>query len=315
MPGWLEVMRLVAEPTRARILGVLRESSLSVAELQHVFAMGQSRVSMHLRALRKAGLLEDHRDGQRVYYRWREGLSPELIDLVQRAWSEGIDAAQRQRDEARVASVLRKRRQHSESYFQDMAERSREYAPGRGWQALCRLFLELIDCGPGVLADMGSGEGFVTLLVAPHMRKVIAIDLSENMLETARAEAARHGVRNIEFRQGDIESPPLKRGEVTICLFSQALHHAADPRRALARAVDALRPGGKLIVLDIARHTHEEARILYGDVWLGFDPAELEGWLREAGLRDINLRELPAEREEPHFRPVLVAGRKPHKTA
>ena len=311
MTGWLDVMRLVAEPTRVRILGVLRDVSLSVAELQEVFAMGQSRVSMHLRALRKAGLLEDHRDGQRVYYRWREALSADVVDLVNRAWKEGVDAAQRERDAARVAAVLRKRRELSESYFQEMAERSRDYAPGRGWHALSRVFLELIGTGGGVLADMGSGEGFVTLLVAPHMRKVIAVDLSEQMLNKAREEAARLGLQNIEFRQGDIESPPLAEAEVDVCLFSQALHHAADPGRAVAAAQASLRPGGKMIVLDVLQHQFEDARTLYGDVWLGFAGQQIERWLRDAGLCDVQVRELPTEQEEPHFTPVLATGRKP----
>jgi len=310
MSVWLEIMRVVAEPTRVRIMGVLRGNSLSVAELQEVFDMGQSRISMHLRSLKKAGLVEDHRDGQRVYYRWRDGLSVEVVELVERAWRQGVDEALRNRDAQRVGQVLRSRREPSENFFRQLVESSREYAPGRGWQAMAHLFLELIEKGRCVLADMGSGEGVVSLQVAPHVEKVIAVDLSEKMLQSSRAEAQRLGLTNVDFRQGDMEKPPLEAGEVDVVLFSQALHHAASPQRALRAAWEALRVGGKVVVLDVLQHDFENARSLFGDVWLGFRAPELESWLRWAGFEHVHVKMLQQEEREPHFKPILAGAKK-----
>jgi DNA-binding transcriptional ArsR family regulator len=311
MSGWLEIMRVVAEPTRVRIMGVLQGNSLSVAELQQVFDMGQSRISMHLRSLKKAGLVEDHRDGQRVYYRWREGLSVEVVELIERAWVEGVEQGLRNRDIERLAAVLRNRRQASEFFFNQLEERSRDYAPGRSWQAMCYLFLELIDVGRGVLVDMGSGEGMVTLQVAPHMKKVIAVDISEKMLESCRIEAQRLELENVEFRSGDMEKPPVEKGEADVVIFSQALHHASSPQRALCAAWDSLKAGGKMVVLDVNQHNYEDARTLYGDVWLGFRPTDLEAWLHGIGFKDIRVRMLDREEREPHFHPFLAVSTKP----
>jgi ubiquinone/menaquinone biosynthesis C-methylase UbiE len=139
---------------------------------------------------------------------------------------------------------------------------------------------------------------------------VIAIDNSEKMVEYGRDLARKHGVKNLEYRKGDIEEVPIRDGAVDLAFFSQALHHAQHPDRAVAEAWRILKPGGRIVVLDLLRHNYEEARELYADLWLGFTEVEVTRFLRQAGFKNIETSVVHAEEGQPHFETLLAVGDK-----
>jgi ubiquinone/menaquinone biosynthesis C-methylase UbiE len=305
MSSLLKSLKLIADPTRVRLLRLLRGQELTVAELQEVLGMGQSRISTQLSQLRAAGLVGDRRVGKNMHYGAvvTPGAEP-LWELVDRAGDELAEAAA---DQAALALALRKRSDKARAYFDQLAGKfGRTYVPGRSWKALSEALIRLME--PRVIADLGAGEGTLSQLLAQRAEHVIAVDNSPRMVEFGAQLAREHGVANLEYRLGDLESPPIADSSVDLVLFSQALHHAQRPGRAVIEAARILRPGGRLVVLDLLRHDFEEARELYADVWLGFAQAEVEQFFRSAGLRDVFTAVVDREADPPHFQTLLAIG-------
>jgi ArsR family transcriptional regulator len=293
----------LADPTRLRILAALRENELSVAELQEVLGIGQSRISNHLAQLKSVGLLRDRREGQKAYYR-RAEMAREIWSLAEGAAGElGTHA----RDGEALRRVLGQRQEKSKRYFDAVAGRlGKKYCPGRSWEAVGRLLLALAP--RQVYADLGAGEGLISQLLAARAKKVIAVDHSPRMVEVGRDLAKRSGLKNLEYRLGDMENPPIRPGSVDVAILSQALHHAVHPPRVLEAAWKILRPGGTLLILDLVEHTFEAAREMYADVWLGFSPAELARLMREAKFEGVSVEVVAKEKEGPGFQTLLAAG-------
>lgn len=312
MASTLKNLRLLADPSRLRILLLLSREELSVAELQDIMSMGQSRISTHLSQLKQAGLVEDRRDGKSIYYRLRprrgreEESFSKLISVLQEASAE-IPEAEHDSDALRL--VMRRRQDKVRAYFDELAGKfGRHYVPGRSWRGLAETLLMLLP--PMVIADLGAGEGTFSQLLARRAKKVIAIDSSEKMVEYGGSLARKHGVKNLEYRLGDIEDIPIRNGAVDLAFFSQALHHAQHPERAVAEAWRILKPGGRIVVLDLVRHGHQEARELYADVWMGFSEVEVERFLKSAGFHKVTTSVVHRETESPHFETLLVVGQK-----
>ena len=307
MASILKSLRLLADPNRVRIVLLLEREELSVAELQEILAMGQSTISTHLSQLKQAGLVEDRRTGKNILYRLKafgNGTQEQVLGVLRHAVKEIPEAAE-DRDALRLA--LRRRQDKMRAYFDELAGKfGRQYVPGRSWQGLAETFLLLMP--PLVIADLGAGEGTVSQLLARRAKNVIAVDNSEKMVEFGSNLARNHGVRNLEYRLGDLEELPIEKGEVDVAFFSQSLHHAQHPPRALAEAFRILKPGGRVIVLDLLKHHFEEARALYADVWLGFSEVELRRMLSDAGFKDISTALVHREAEAPHFETILAAG-------
>jgi ubiquinone/menaquinone biosynthesis C-methylase UbiE len=306
MSNRVRLLGALADPTRLRILAALRENELSVAELQQVLGVGQSRISNHLSQLKSVGLLRDRREGQKAYYR-RAEMGREIWSLAEGAASE---LGTHGRDGEALRRVLGQRQEKSKRYFDAVAGRlGKKYCPGRSWEAVGRLLLTLAP--RQVYADLGAGEGLISQLLAARAKKVIAIDHSPRMVEVGRDLAKRSGLKNLEYRQGDMEQPPIRPGSVDVAILSQALHHAVHPPRALEAAWKILRPGGTLLVLDLVEHAFEAAREMYADVWLGFAPVELSKLLREAGFEGITVEVVAKEKEGPGFQTLLAVGNRP----
>jgi len=308
MPSIVKTLRAAADPNRLRILLLLSGEELSVAELQEILAMGQSTISTHLSQLKQAGLVEDRRTGKSSFYHLTSpaGGSP-LDEILGRAKGEIPEAAA---DQASMRLVVRKRQDKMRSFFDSVAGRlGRDYVPGQSWKGVAEALLRLMP--PMVIADLGTGDGTFALLLAERATKVIAVDTSAKMIEFGRDQALRHGVTNVEFRLGDMEELPIAAAEVDLVFFSQSLHHALHPERALAEAARILRPGGRIAVLDLVKHRFEEARELYADEWLGFSEAELETMLQKAGFRDVQTSVVHKEPETPQFQTLLAVGDKP----
>jgi len=306
MSNRVRLLGALADPTRLRILSALRENELSVAELQEVLGIGQSRISNHLSQLKAVGLLRDRREGQKAYYR-RAEVGREIWSLAEGAASE---LATQGRDGEALRRVLGQRQEKSKRYFDAVAGRlGKKYCPGRSWEAVGRLLLALAP--RQVYADLGAGEGLISQLLAARAKKVIAVDHSPRMVEVGRDLAKRSGLKNLEYRQGDMEQPPIRPGSVDVVILSQALHHAVHPPRALEAAWKILRPGGTVLILDLVEHSFEAAREMYADVWLGFAPAELSRLLREAGFEGNTVEVVAKEKEGPGFQTLLAVGMKP----
>lgn len=313
MASILKSLRLLTDPTRLRILLLLEQEELSVAELQDILSTGQSTISTHLSHLKQAGLVEDRRVGKGSLYslkRATEGdslpLSP-LLDVLREGIKEVPEAGQ---DAAALQLVLSKRQDHMRAYFDGLAGKfGRHYVPGRSWKALAEALLQLLP--PLVVADLGAGEGTLAQLLAARAERVIAVDLAENMVAVGSDLARQHGLQNLEFRAGDLESLPIQDAAVDLALFSQSLHHAQHPVRAVQEAHRILKPGGRVIVLDLKRHHVEEARDLYADVWLGFTEVDLSRFLQDAGFQAIRTMPVHREAEPPHFETLLAVAEKP----
>ena len=305
MASIVKTLRVVADPNRLRILMLLRGEELSVAELQEILVMGQSTISTHLSQLKQAGLVEDRRTGKNSLYRLIGG-DGIVAGLLKEALAEIPEAAA---DQAAMRRVLRKRQDKMRSFFDSVAGRlGKDYVPGRSWKGVAEALLRLMP--PMAIADLGAGEGAFSLLLAQRAKKVIAVDTSAKMIEVAREQAQRHGVENVEYRLGDMEEVPIDDGSVDLVFFSQSLHHALHPERAVEEAARILLPGGRIVILDLMKHRFEEARELYADEWLGFSETELETMLEKAGFEDVQTSVVHKEAETPQFQTLLAVGNK-----
>jgi len=195
------------------------------------------------------------------------------------------------------------------NFFDSVAGRlGKNYVPGNSWKGLAEALLRLMP--PLVVADLGTGEGRFALLLAQRAARVIAVDNSAKMIEIGREQAQRNGIDNVEFRLGDLEQVPIDDGAVDLVFFSQSLHHALHPERAIEEAARILRPGGRIVVLDLVQHRFEEARELYADEWLGFSETELEAMLAKAGFGNVQTSVVHKEQETPYFQTLLAIGDK-----
>ena len=302
----VNLLRLLADPTRLRLLLLLEEEELSVAELQEILGMGQSRISSHLGQLKRAGVVDDRRSGKNVYYGPAKVSAKaqrvrEMVRILTRELPEAL------RDRTALKFVLRKRQEKAREYFDELAGKfGRSHVPGRSWQALAHALIALLP--PQVIVDLGAGEGTLSQLLAKNARKVIAIDNSPKMVEFGSKLARKHGFKNLEYRLGDIQDPPIEKATVDLAIFSQALHHAIRPERALAAADRMLKKNGRLVILDLLAHRFEKARELYADHWLGFSEVQLHELLQKAGFKNIDVRVVSREKQSPHFQTVFATG-------
>ena len=309
MSATLRSLRALADPTRLRILALLEKDELSVNELQEVTRLGQSRISTHLGLLAETGLLVSRRDGRRTFYRLNPDADEQAREFLQLALRGAHELPEQAADVVNLKRVLARREEQAQVYFNQVVGRfDRSYGPGRSWQAFGHLLLRML---PAIdVADLGSGEGLISELLARRCNRVIAVDNSEKMVEFGARKARKNGLANLEFRLGDIVDPPIPPASVDVVILSQALHHASDPAQALVAAHRILRPGGQLLLLDLVRHRFAQARELYGDQWLGFAEADLQGWLELAGVRRIEISVVAGEEEPPHFETLLAMGEK-----
>ena len=299
----------MADPTRLRIIALLERDELSVNELQQITRMGQSRISTHLGQLQDAGLIQSRREGKRTFYKLNQSadaLARESIQLATRGAREMPEYAA---DQVNLKRIVARRQEQAQLYFDQIAGRfDRSYGPGRSWQAFGQMLLRIIPAL--TIADLGAGEGLLSELLARRGKKVIAVDNSEKIVAFGAKKAKKNGLKNLEFRLGDLEEPPIDPQSVDLVILSQALHHARNPARAIAATHRILRVGGQVMILDLLQHNFEQAHQLYGDTWLGFAESDLHHWLEAAGFKKIEISVVAREEQPPNFQTILAAGEK-----
>lgn len=307
MPDIWDIIKLLSDSTRSRILAILKNEELSVAELQDVLDMGQSRISSHLSLMRQANLLIDRKEGKKTFYVLNEALSESLNDLIESILVAISDSEDVRLDRENLKRVLEKRKQHAEEYFNSVAGRlGKDYCPGRSWEAIGHMLLLLTS--KLTIADLGAGEGLISQLLARGAEKVYCVDNAPKMVEFGKALADKNKLTNLEYVLGDIESIPLKDSSVEVALLSQALHHANHPQKALKEAFRILKPNGRVIILDLLEHDFEKTRELYADIWLGFSENKLYQLLKESGFKSIEMNVVSKEETEPNFQTILASA-------
>lgn len=301
------MLRLLGDETRLRLLRLLAREALNVSELTAVLGLAQSGVSRHLALLREGGLVAEHRAGGFTWYRLSadaeaaESPNAPLWEWLRRQFA--APSAATKADDARLEEV-RRVRQESFSQHGGSGER-RQFVPGRSWAAWSRALGLLLP--PLEVADLGCGEGYLTIETARWAKHVTAIDRSADVLARGKELAARRKVRNITWKRGQIERVPLKDASVDLVLLSQALHHADQPDRAIAEARRILKPGGRVLLLELRAHQEAWVRDTLGDRRLGFRDDELRDLLTAAGLTDLQLR-VGAKRKGDPFVVLIAAG-------
>lgn len=293
LPPLLGHLGVLADATRFRILMALEAREFGASEIARILQLPQPTVSRHLRLLAEAGWVVARSDGARRPYRRQEPLPPELGALWAAAQAAALGDSRIAEDRERAAAVLAERLDRSREYFS---------AAGEQWDALrTELYgiradllplFGLLDPG-WTVADLGAGTGVLARAVAPFVRRVVVVDRSPEMLAAARARLA--GVAHADFAQSNVEALPLGDSTVDLAVLSLVLHHLPDPPRVLAEVRRVLRPGGRLVVVDMREHDRVDLTHEMGHQWSGFAPAQLHEWLCGAGLTPLPAVPLPPD--------------------
>ena len=307
------LFKLLGDDARLRILRLLAAERLNVSELTGILGIAQSGVSRHLGLLKDAGLIVEQREGGFTYFRPDPSLlaaengSGPLAALLQNEFAAAARTETGRADDARLSEVRRLRKENFEAHAgPDTNER--QLVPGRSWAAWSRALGHLL---PALrVADIGCGEGYLTVEASRWASRVIAVDRSALVLKRARALANRRRVHNVIWKRGELEKLPLRDASVDVALLSQALHHAPDPARALAEAARIVVPGGRVLVLDLREHDEQWVRQRLGDRWLGFTDDAVAKLLKNAGLIDVRVN-VGARRTGDPFTVIVASAMKP----
>ena len=305
-----QLFRLLGDDARLRILRLVAAERLNVTELTSILGLAQSGVSRHLGMLKDAGLVVEQREGAYTWYRLAPALQNgengfgALWPVLRQNFEQTAATAHGRADDARLEEVRRVRQENFEQHGGPDA-RERQLVPGRSWAAWARALGHLLP--PMRVADLGCGDGYLTIEASRWASRVIAVDRSKAVLERARALARRRRVTNVTWRQGEIERLPLRDGAVDVAMLSQALHHAEEPARAIAEAARIVAPGGRVLVLDLREHDQEWVSERLGDRWRGFSDARLSQLLKGAGLTGVKVT-VGARRTGDPFTVLIASG-------
>ena len=307
------LLRLLGDDVRLRLLRVLHAERLNVTELTSILGIAQSGVSRHLGLLKEAGLVSEQREGGFTYFRpapaltdAQNGFGP-LAAMLEAHFQQAGKTASGRADDVRLAEVRRLRKENFEAHAGPDTQ-ARQLVPGRSWAAWARALGRLLP--PLKVADLGCGEGYLTLEASRWATRVLAVDHSTTVLRRAQALAARRRVRNVTWKRGELEKLPIRDASVDLAMLSQALHHARDPRQALAEAARIIVPGGRILILDLREHEETWVRDRLGDRWLGFSDDRLTALLDDAGFIDIDVG-VGARRTGEAFTVLIASAMKP----
>ena len=307
LDAWSACLKVLADPTRVRLLALLEGEELTVAELSAITQLAQPRVSTHLAKLKEADLVRDRRAGVSAYYRSN---GDELDAGERRLWEilrDSTDDPLLRQDAERLPAVLASRASDQNWADSVAGDMERHYSPGRTWEALARATLPLLE--PGEVLDVASGDGGLAELLAPHARRYVCIDASSRVVAAASDRLHKH--RQVQVLEGDMQALPFANNEFDLVLLMHALTYANKPALAISEAARVLRRGGRLVLTCLAKHEHQAAVTPYGHVNLGFSEKELRRYAAKAGLVVGVCEVVTREKRPPHFAVITLLARKP----
>lgn len=305
--GTTRLMKALGDETRLRILHLLGQEELSGTDLMEILNMGQSRISTHLALLKEVSLVSDRRAGRRSYYSIHAGPPASLWERVQ---AEARSSPEFEADLEGLEALRQRRKEASRAYFDRVAASfGEDLLPGRTWEGLARAILQLAP--KSRYADLGIGDGLLTLMLSEVAERVTAVDISKEMLAALVSRARKKGISNVETVEGEIEDLPLPDASHDVAVLSQALHHAEIPARALSEAHRILVPGGRVLVIELLAHGEEWVRDKLQHRHLGFSESQLEGVLEEAGFQRVSVFRAARDPQPPHFMTLVATGTRP----
>lgn len=298
------LLKALGDETRLRTLNLLSHEELSVSELMEILNMGQSRVSTHLNLLKEVGLVVDRRVGRRSQYQMAPGPAATLAQQVLR---ENEGSLEFEADLAGLAVLSERRAAEARAYFDRVAATfGDEPLPGRTWEGLARALLQLVPAGR--YADLGVGDGLLTMMLAEVAERVTAVDISGEMLAQLRQRAESKGLRNIETVEADIAELPLPDRSHDLVVLSQALHFVKSPLRPLQEARRILKPDGRLLVIDLLAHNEDWVRERLQHELLGFTEQGLRELIERAGFDAPRLFRAARDPQPPHFMTLVATA-------
>jgi len=297
--------RLLADTTRLRLLLLLEQEELSVAELAGITQLAQPRVSTHLAKLKESGLVIDRREGVFVYYRICTPIADESLNALWQLLRSNTSDPLVKQDLERIPEVLQKRGgTWADSVAGDM---ERHYSPGRTWEATARGLVHLLD--PGDVLDVASGDGVLAELLAPRARSITCLDISERVVEAGRRRLETFD--HVKFEKGDMHSLPVDDACYDTVLLMHALTYTRQPATVINEASRVLRPGGKLLAVTLLKHQHKKAVEPYNHINLGFTISQLETLCAKAGLQVQSCSVSAIEKRTPNFSVLSLSASKP----
>lgn len=299
--------RLLADTTRLRLLLLLEQEELSVAELAAITQLAQPRVSTHLAKLKEAGLVVDRREGVFVYYRMATPIGDASLESLWLLLRRNTDDPLIQQDLDRIPQVLHKRADGNTWADSVAGDMERHYSPGRTWEATARGLVHLLE--PGDVLDIASGDGVLAELLAPRARHIVCLDISQRVVDAGRKRLAPFS--HVSFEQGDMHALPVDDSSFDTVLLMHALTYTRKPATVISEAARVLRAGGKLLAVTLLKHKHEKAVEPYNHVNLGFSTGALEKICSDAGLEVQDCTVSAIEKRAPNFSVLFLSATRP----
>ena len=292
-----DLLKLLAEGSRLRLLLLLQQDELTVAELAQITDLKQPRVSTHLAKLKESGLVLDRRAGVQAFYRF----APAEIAQTERALVSAILAAAKEGmlpgDQARMQEVLQARNAGLNWADTVAGDMERHYSPGRTWEAMARTLVELIELGD--VLDLASGDGALAQLIAPRARTVTCVDASAKVANAARKRLAAFA--NVRVLEADMHALDLPAHAFDQALLFQAIPYTNQAGLLFSELARVLRPGGRVLGSALGKHSFEAEVAMFGHKNLGFETVELQNFLAASGFVNISAQVVARERKAPHF--------------
>ncbi len=299
-------LRLLSDSTRLRLLMLVDNEELSVAELSAITQLAQPRVSTHLAKLKEAGLVSDRREGVFVYYRMAGNIADRSLDALWELLRTNTADPLIQQDFERIPQVLNARGGGSSWADSVAGDMERHYSPGRTWEVTTRTIVQLLELGD--VLDVASGDGVLAELLAPRARSIKCLDISQRVVDAGKKRLRNFS--NVSFEPGDMHQLPVADASFDTVLLMHALTYTKNPSIVFEEASRVLRPGGRLLAATLQKHAHKNAVLAYNHLNLGFTESQLRKLCTGAGLEPLNIQISAVEKRTPNFEVLtLIAGK------
>ena len=305
-----DLCRLLGDPSRVRLLALLAQEELTVAELTRVTHLAQSRVSTHLRKLRNAGMLRSRRDGSFTYYALNQGSMPEEARGLWEIVRETAQDPLLERDQLELAAVIRGRNEGTSWADSVAGNMARHYSPGRTWESMIRGLVGLTRLGR--VLDLASGDGTLAELLASRSKSIVCVDISQRVVR--KGQERLREVPNLTFRCADMHALPFEDASFDQCLLMSSLSYTSDPEQVLREVARVLVPGGALVGIALRQHNHGAIVAEYDHVHMGFEPSELRELLVLTGFDVDRCEATMQEPRPPHFELITIHAARASRT-